>query len=143
MRWLALLLLGCIGCTSVGVTESPAPGVRLPPRAGNVAIFASHAPRSATDLGEVEVHADRDEGTVEQLFPLFVERVAAMGGDAAVIDSVYARFDIVPRPYFDTFTYRCGFATCVGQQSNVSAVEVVTLVMRGHAMRLAPSGGAR
>lgn len=143
MKRAALLLLACAGCTSVGVTASPAPGIRLPPRAGNVAVYASHAPEHAIDLGEVEVHADPDEGTVEQLFPLFVQRVAAMGGDAAVIDSVKARFDVVPRPYFDTFTYRCGFQTCLGQQTTVSAVEVTTLVMRGHAMRLVPPGGAR
>jgi hypothetical protein len=88
----------------------------------------------AVDLGVVEVHAVQEEGAVEVLVPLFLEKVAQIGGDIAVVDGVIARFDRVTQPYVETFYAPCRFGTmCSGTRVFALNDEVMTVSMVGHA----------
>ncbi len=126
-------LLAC-GCSSVSSSAVRTGPLELGPYSGPVAVYAAGQPERGTELGVVEVHASNAEGTIESLVPLFVRRVAELGGNAAVIDSVSAKFDIVVRPYTETFTYACGWgAVCVGSQMHAVNDELMVVTVRGRA----------
>jgi hypothetical protein len=82
------------------------------------------------------VHATGSEGTVDQLLPLFVRRVAELGGNAAVLDAVSARFQIMEHAHAETYTYPCGFNVCTGTRMYSVNDEVMVVSMRGRAMAL-------
>jgi hypothetical protein len=109
---------------------------QLPSYAGAVAIYGvGEPPPGAIDLGVVEVHALQQEGTVDALLPMFVRKVASIGGNIAVIDGVRARFDFVGRNQVETFYYTCGTgATCGGTRVYSSNDEVMIVSMFGRAM---------
>ncbi len=135
----SVLACGCSSIASSAVRTGP---VELAPYSGPVAVYAVGQPAVGTELGVVEVHASNAEATVESLVPLFVRRVAELGGHAAVIDSVSAKFDVVVRPYTETFTYACGWgAVCVGTQMHAVNDEVMVVSVRGRAWSL--PGGPR
>lgn len=125
-------------CDSVRATAVPTGGLRVPPRAGPVAVYAANVPSSAKELGRVEVRAEGVDASVELVLPAFVDKVASLGGDAAVIDSVDARFEMVQSSTTETFLYPCAFRSCVGTRMVPYTTEVLVMVMRGRAMR----GGA-
>jgi hypothetical protein len=104
-----------------------------------VAIYAASEPAGAAVVGVVEVHAAQNEANVETLLPLFVEKVASVGGDAAVVDDVQARFDLVTRMQVETYTYPCGNTVCTGTRSYPVTYEVLTLFMKGRAVRRTPA----
>lgn len=136
---LAASLLVAVGCTSVGGSAIATGSLRVPPYSGPVAIYAASKP-IGTELGLVEVHGSLDEGGVDQLLPLFVRKVAQLGGNAAVIEGVRGRFDFVTRPHTETFTYPCGFyRTCIGTRAYALNDEVLTVTMVGKAFLV---GGA-
>jgi hypothetical protein len=139
MRRLALLAVLACGCSSVrSTTVRTAP--ERPPYFGEVGVYTTGQPSAGSELGAVEVHALQSEATVETLVPLFVRKVAALGGNAAVIDHVRARFDIVPRPMTETYTYACAFhVTCVGTRTYWVNEEVLVLSVEGRAIA---TGGA-
>jgi hypothetical protein len=133
-----VVLLGSLllasGCSSVASSAVRMGGTELPPYAGPVAIYAVGPPAAGTELGVVEVHATQQEAVVEDLLPLFVKRVAQLGGNAAVIDSVGARFDIVAHPWVETYTYPCGWrGVCLAQSVHATNDEVMTVSIRGRA----------
>lgn len=129
------------GCSSVGGSAIRTGPVQLPPHAGPVAIYAASEPAGAAVVGVVEVHAAQGEGNVETLLPLFVEKVASVGGDAAVIDDVVAHFEFVTRMQVETYTYPCGNTVCTGTRSYPVTQEVMTVTMKGRAVRRAPAAG--
>lgn len=133
--------LGCasMGCSSVSGSAIPTGPVRLAPHAGPVAIYAASEPAGAAVVGVVEVHAVGSEANVETLLPAFVEKVASVGGDAAVVDDVGARFDLVTHVQTETYTYPCGNTVCTGTRSYPVTHEVMTLFMTGRAVRRAPA----
>ena len=143
-------LVTSTGCSTLHGSAIPTGALRLPPRSGAVAIYASSAPADGVELGVVDVRAYGEEGTVETLLPMFVQRVADLGGNAAVIDGVHARFDIVARPYVDTIYYSCGFGRiCPQTRTMVFNDELMTVRMTGKAMLVGgaaapanPPGGA-
>jgi hypothetical protein len=102
---LATLLFAASGCSSVGSSAVRAGPIAAPPYAGPVALYAAGYPAEGTELGFVEVHGSNSEGSIESLVPLFVERVAQLGGNAAVIDDVRAYFQIIPHPYSSAYGY--------------------------------------
>lgn len=133
---LALLSTG-VGCSSVGGSAVRTGPLRLPAHVGAVAIFVANRPAAATEVGVVEVHAAQSEATIETLLPLFVAKVAALGGDAAVVDVVQARFDMATRWHTETYLYQCGWrASCVGTRTFPVTEEVMLLSMRGRAVKL-------
>lgn len=147
MRLLALALfaLGSMACSSVGGSAVRTGPLRLPPHVGAVSLFVANRPASAVEVGVVEVHAAQSEATIETLLPSFVAKVAALGGDAAVVDDVHTRFEIGTRWHTETYVYQCGWrATCVGTRTFPVTEEIMVLSMRGRAMKLgAPSAEAR
>ena len=143
MRSAALVLFVLLvplvaGCNSVRATAVPTGAVRAPPRSGPVAVYAANVPASATELGRVEVKAEGVDANIELLLPEFLDKVAVLGGDTAVIDTVDARFDLVQSSTTESFLYPCAFRSCVGTRMVPYTTEVLVLVMRGRAMR----GGA-
>jgi len=96
-------------------------------------------PAAGTDLGVVEVHGAQAEANVETLAPVFVARVARIGGNVAVIDHVEARFDLLERVHAESYAYPCGFhGTCVGTRWYPVQEEVMVLSMQGHAFAAPP-----
>jgi hypothetical protein len=129
------LVLG--GCSSVGASAVPTGAARLPPYSGAVAIFLAHEPAGAAELGVVEVHASQSEATVDALLPLFVRKAAALGANAVVVDEVQTYFDVVTHAYPETYAAPCGWrSTCYGSRVVPVNDEVMTISMRGRAMRI-------
>lgn len=122
------------GCSSVRASGVPTGAMRLPPRTGPVAVYAAGYPVGGVDLGVVEARAAQGEANVETLLPVFVRKVAQLGGNAAVVERVEAQFDVTTHIHVESYTYPCGYYTCVGTRSYPVTGEVVTLVMRGRAV---------
>jgi hypothetical protein len=128
--------LAATGCSSVGASAVRTGPLHLSPHVGPVALYAAGEPVSGADLGLVEVHAAQNEATIETLLPLFVQKAAQIGGNAAVVESVRARFEIVTHPQIETYTYACGYnATCTGTRTYAINDEVMLVTIRGHAVR--------
>jgi hypothetical protein len=122
------------GCSTVSANTIPTGPERLPARTGPVAIYALEPPADAKELGLVEVAANGEEGNVEALLPVFVQRVAQLGGNAAYVEGVQARFDLVQRSTYDTYWYPCGYrGPCASTRSWPTVDEVVTIRMFGRA----------
>ena len=100
-----------------------------------MAVYAANVPDSATELGRVEVRAEGVDANIELLLPEFLDKVASLGGDAAVIDAVDARFDLVQGATAESYLYPCAFRSCVGTRMVPATTEILVLVMRGRAMR--------
>ncbi len=133
---LAVLGLALGGCSSVGGSAIRTGPVQLPAWSGPVAIYSmGQGPSGAVDLGVVEVHAAQQEATVDTLLPQFVHRVAAIGGDVAVIEGIRARFEVAGRTHVETFYYSCGLgATCAGTRVYTTNDELMVVSMFGRAM---------
>ncbi len=130
----AALALG--GCTSMGASAIRTGPLRLPPRSGPTALYTAASPPTGVDLGVVEVHGSQSEGSIEELVPLFVQKVAELGGDAAVIDDVRARFDVVSSTQAEVYSTPCGYrGVCTGTRLVPASNEVLTVVMRGRAVK--------
>jgi hypothetical protein len=129
----ALLSCAALGCSSLGGSAVRTGPLHMAPHLGPVMVFAAGQPMSGTELGVVEVHASQVEATIETLMPLFVDKVAQLGGNAAVID-VRANFEMVAHPYAETYVYPCGFrSTCIGTHMYATNDEVMVVTMRGRA----------
>ncbi len=130
-----LVALGVGGCTSVGGNAVRTGPVTLPAYAGPVAVYAAgQSPPGAVDLGVVEVHAAQQEATIDTLMPQFVNKVAQIGGNVAVVDGVRARFELVGRSHVETFYYTCNMgATCAGTRVYAANDEVMVVSVFGRA----------
>ena len=146
---LAVLSSGCSSIVGSAVRTGP---LHLPPHFGAVAVFAAAPPPAGAELGVVEVHASQMEANVETLVPLFVQKVAALGGNAAVIDRVSASIEYQVHPYIETYSYACGYrSTCVGTRTSAISDEILTLSVAGRALsigeasapRVSPAAGGR
>jgi hypothetical protein len=125
------------GCSSVGASAVRTGPLNLPPHVGAVELYAAGESVPGADLGVVEVHAAQSEGTIDTLVPVFVQKVAQIGGNAAVIENVRARFEIVSHPHVETYTYACGYnATCTGTRMYSMNDEIIVVSIRGHAVRV-------
>ncbi|MBX3229344.1 MAG: hypothetical protein KIT84_18010 [Labilithrix sp.] len=131
------------GCSSIGGSAVRTGPVQLGAYSGPVAIYATgRPPPDAVDLGVVEVHAMQQEATVETLLPQFLARVAAIGGNVAVIEGTRARFELAGRMHVEQYYYTCSLgATCSGTRVYSTNDELMTLSMFGRAMttQLPPS----
>lgn len=139
MRALFVLFFLASGCSSIRSSAIATGAVRMPAHFGEVSVYAAlPPPPGAAELGIVEVHGAQGEAGVENLLPLFVTRVAELGGDIAAIDTVHAVFDAVTRGQLETFYYTCGGGMpCSGARLTAYPDEVVYVVMRGRALRSA------
>ena len=150
-RFYSSLILACAlaGCTSQGGSAVRTATV-APSYNGPVRVYASgNPPPGAVDLGVVEVHGEQQEGTVEELLPLFVRRVAELGGDAAVVDGVRARFEVIPRVQIETSYVVCGRGhpcatkSAYGSTDEVMIVSIVGRAMSTHHPAIAPIPSSR
>ena len=128
------LALGAMGCSTVR-GSAVATGPRQPAYSGPVSIYAANqVPPGATDLGVVEVSAAQAESTVSVLLPVFVQKVAQIGGNIAKIDGIRAHFELVTRTHLETYYYSCGVRVqCAGQRMYTTNDEIVVVSMMGHA----------
>ncbi len=130
------LLSVAVGCSSVGASAVRTGPLKLAPHVGAVELYAAGEQVNGADLGVVEVHAAQSEATIDTLLPVFVQKVAQIGGNAAVVENVRARFEIVSHPHVETYTYACGYnATCTGTRMYSMNDEVMVVSIRGHAVR--------
>jgi hypothetical protein len=133
--WLAFLL-AVTGCSSVGGSAIRTGPVHLGAYSGPVSIYATgRPPTGAVDLGVVEVHAAQQEATVDMLLPQFLQKVASIGGNVAIIEGTRARFEIAGRTHVEQFYYTCNLgATCSGTRVYSTNDEMMVLSMFGRAM---------
>ena len=133
---LALVALGGSGCSSVGSSAVRTGPLNLPGRSGPVGIYTTTPPPGGRDLGFVEVHAVGDEGVVENLLPVFAQRVADLGGNAAFIERVQAHFRIVnywQAGYYGSNCWHSRFH-CYGTAAYPTSHEVMVISMSGRAL---------
>jgi hypothetical protein len=116
-------LLGCSTVRGSAIATGPS----RPAYSGPVSIYAANdVPANAVDLGVVEVSAAQSESTISTLLPVFVQKVAQIGGNIAKVDAV--------RTHLETYYYPCGQrAQCAGQRIYTTNDEVVVVTMLGHA----------
>lgn len=76
-------------------------------------------PPGAEQLGIVEAHGRRPAATLEELLAQLTDRVAAMGGDVARIDSFPTRYEMVSESY----TYDCGTTRTRQEPQSVTTVD--------------------
>jgi hypothetical protein len=129
------LVCALSGCSSMGGSAIRTGPLQMPAYNGPVSIYSSgQPPPGASDLGVVEVHAAQTEGTIDELLPQFVRKVAQIGGNIAVIDGIRARFEIVGRTHVETYYYTCNLgATCAGTRVYSANDEVMIVSVFGHA----------
>ena len=102
-----------------------------------MALYSAGETVLGQDVGIVEVHAAQGEATIETLLPLFVQKAAQIGANAAIIDSVQARFQIITTPHVETYTYQCGKgAMCTGSRMYASNDEVMMVSITGRAVAI-------
>jgi len=126
-----LVLGGCESASGSAIRTGP---LHLPPNLGPISLYATEIPVGARELGIVEAHAYGEEGVVENLLPIVAQKTAQLGGNAVVIDSVRADFRIVDRPVVETYTYPCGWRTCVGTRMYAASEEIMIVTMQGRAL---------
>lgn len=139
----AAALVLTVGCSSVR-GSAVATGPRVAAYSGPVAIYAANAvPPNAVDLGVVEVSGAQVESTVATLLPVFVQKVAQIGGNIAKIDGIRARFELVTFTHLETYYYACGQrAQCAGQRLYTTNDEVVVVSLLGRAYSDRPPASA-
>jgi hypothetical protein len=129
---------GCETASGSAIATGP---LRLPPNMGPIALYATEIPVGARELGVVEAHAYGEEGTVENLLPIVAQKTAQLGGNAVVVDAVHAEFHFVERAIVESYTYPCGWRTCVGTRVIPAAEEVMIVTMQGRAMLTSTAPG--
>ena len=124
-------------CSSIGGSAIRTGPLRLPQHVGAVALYSAGETVAGQDVGILEVHAAQSEATIETLLPLFVQKAAQIGANAAIIDSVQARFQIITTPHVETYTYQCGKgAMCTGSRMYASNDEVMMVSITGRAVAI-------
>ncbi|HEU4409008.1 MAG TPA: hypothetical protein VFS43_27355 [Polyangiaceae bacterium] len=138
----AVALNALAGCSDLSSYSVPHDAARRSPRQGPVAVFASYDPRVGRELGAVVARGGSDDD-VRELFPELVRKVQELGGNALVIDSMGARFDLVS-PWATTAyaPYGCGLS-CTRWGAPQPPLEVMTVELRGRALLVSPDELAR
>jgi hypothetical protein len=131
----ALVGLFSAACTSVRASTIRTGPLKLPAYAGDITVYSALPhPIDAVDLGVVEVRGVQTEATIENLLPIFLQKVAELGGDVAVVEGIRAHFDQISRSQNEMFYYTCGLSyTCAGSRSFNWNDEVLLVSIRGHA----------
>src|SRR5690349_3489924 len=100
---LCAVAVSLVACSSLGGSAIRTGPLQLPSYEGPVVLYAASEPEG-TDVGVVEVHAAQGEATIESLVPLFLQKAAQVGGNAAVIDRVQAQFQVITTPHVETYS---------------------------------------
>src|ERR1700690_4511347 len=123
--WIGAFASALCGCTATRQVSTVA-------YASPVAVLSATESIPGTELGPVVVSGADGDGDTEMLLPLFMQRVAELGGNTAVIETVRTRFETVgyhhPNPGI------CGSRNTVHVCAPTKAyTRVRIVVMRGRA----------
>jgi hypothetical protein len=104
----ALALQLTLGCSSVGSSAVRTDGAWTPKHRGAVRVYAVAIPPGVRVIGMVEVHAVNQEANFETLLPVFMKRVADIGGTGGVIDRVDTHYEMRLEYRTEQFAVPCG-----------------------------------
>jgi hypothetical protein len=107
------LITFALGCTSVGSSAVRTDGAWTQKHHGAVRIYAVVPPQGVRIIGMVEVHAVNQEANFETLMPVFMKRVADIGGTGGVVDRVETHYEIRTEYRTESYAVPCGYGrTC-------------------------------
>ena len=110
---LTAALVGGLGCSSVGSSAVRTDGAWTQKHLGAVRIYAVIPPSAVRVIGMVEVHALNQEANVETLMPVFMKRVADIGGTGGIVDNVHTHYEIRTEYRTESYAVPCGYrSTC-------------------------------
>lgn len=105
-------LLG-IGCSSVGSSAIRTDGGWTQKHHGAVRIYAVIPPDAVRVIGAIEVHAINQEANIETLMPVFMKRVADIGGTGGIVDNIVTHYEIRTEYRTESYAVPCGYrSTC-------------------------------
>jgi hypothetical protein len=139
------LAAATVGCSSVGSSAVRTDGAIPRANVGGVRVYGVTQPANTRVIGVVEVHAIQDEANLETLMPVFVQRVAQLGGTGGVIDNVLTGYEWRTEMRMESYSYPCGFRhTCFSSRMMPYTYEVRFLTIQGRAIvpQGAPAPGA-
>lgn len=132
---LGLAMLAGVGCSSVGSSAVRTDGVVTGRHMGAVRVYAVMPPNGVRVVGVVEVHAVNEEANFEQLMPVFMKRVADIGGTGGVVDQVLTHYEIRTEYRTESYSYPCGYRqTCWGTRVVPYQYQVRILSIQGRAL---------
>lgn len=130
-----LLMLGGVGCSSVGSSAIRTDGVNSGRHVGAVRVYAIMPPEGAKVIGVIEVHALNEEANVETLMPVFMRRVADIGGTGAVVDGLHTHYEMRTEYRQESYSYPCGHKqTCWNTRMVPYQYQVRILSIQGRAI---------
>jgi hypothetical protein len=128
---IALVALG-LGACHAGRASAVLVAAEAPEAFRGVVVVSTIPPRGAHEVAIVQAVG---EAGLEDLVETLKRKVAAVGGDWAVIDDVRTKFAVIT--YTESYTYSCGTTqsprTCSG--TRLAQREVATTTIDGHAFR--------
>lgn len=131
---LASALLGA-GCSSVGSSAVRTDGGWTQKHLGAVRIYAVVPPQGVRVIGQVEVHAINQEANFERLMPVFMKRVADIGGTGGVVDRVHTHYEMRIEYRTESYAVPCGYrSTCWQTRIVPYQYQVRILAIEGRAL---------
>jgi len=130
-----LLLLGGVGCSSIGSSAVRTDGAYRGRHMGAVRVYAVMPPNGVRVIGMVEVHAVNEEANVEALMPVFMKRVADIGGTGGVVDQLQTHYEWRTEYRTESYSYPCGYrSTCWGTRIVPYTYQIRILSIQGRAL---------
>ena len=131
----SLLLSGAVGCSSVGSSAVRTDGAYTQKHHGPVRVYAVVPPEGVRVIGMIEVHALNQEANFETLMPVFMKRVADIGGTGGVVDHVNTQYEVRTEYRTESYAVPCGYrATCYQTRIVPYQYQVRILSIRGRAL---------
>ena len=132
---LALSCAASTACSSVGSSAVRTDGMMPRPNVGGVRVYGITQPANTRVIGQVEVHAIQEEANLETLMPVFIQRVAQLGGTGGVIDNVLTGYEWRTEMRMETYSYPCGMRhSCFSSRMMPYTYEVRFLTIQGRAI---------
>jgi hypothetical protein len=129
------ILAGAFGCSSVGSSAVRTDGSYAQKHHGPVRIYAVVPPDSVRVIGMIEVHAINQEANFEMLMPVFMKRVADIGGTGGVVDHVNTHYELRTEYRTESYAVPCGYrATCYQTRIVPYQYQVRILSIQGRAL---------
>ena len=136
----ACALLGA-GCSTVGSSAVRTDGMAPRANVGAVRVYGITEPANVRVIGMVEVHAIQQEANLETLMPVFIHRVALLGGTGGVVDHVLTGYEWRTEMRMESYAFPCGYRmTCYSSHLVPYTYEVRFLTIQGRA--IVPAGSA-
>ena len=131
----AVLLSGALGCSSVGSSAVRTDGSYAQKHMGAVRVYALVPPSGVRVIGMIEVHALNQEANFETLMPVFMKRVADIGGTGGVVDHVNTHYELRTEYRTESYAVPCGYRqTCYQTRIVPYQYQVRILSIQGRAL---------